>query len=465
MSVEFDGSVLIETDVGIVVVDVCTSGAPLTVTNFIRLCEIGCYRNTLIYHIETDFVACCGDESGTGKGGTSFDELSRRAGVSHREIGEVPALEAGNNVESIWTGHILCALQSESSPRPLSQFFFTLSDASTARYSHLKMRHTVIGRVAEDVSNALPAMSRAYVDDKGRPLRDIRIRKTTVLVYPPSIQPLPENELLAYSNLLPHPDIDVPKTEWDAIMERPSLFTDVMANVDEETAEARKQKLLAESRAIELEILGDLTSADAKPQDNVLFVCKLNPVTKSEDLKIIFSRFGEVTDCEVKRDPETKESLQYAFIAFATREECEEAYRKMQDVVIDGRRIRVDFSQSEGKKKSQIANFQTSTSSASRDPHNRPQEDRRRRDRSPERRATSRDHREGRRRDRHSSDSSSGESEEKRHRKKRSRQRRSDSDSDSDGSHKRRKEAKKKHKGSKKSHKSSRQRSRSRERR
>lgn len=31
-----------------------------------------------------------------------------------------------------------------------------------------------------------------------------------------------------------------------------------------------------------------------KPEDNVLFVCKLNPVTTDEDLEVIFSRFGTI---------------------------------------------------------------------------------------------------------------------------------------------------------------------------
>lgn len=40
--------------------------------------------------------------------------------------------------------------------------------------------------------------------------------------------------------------------------------------------------------------VGDLPDAEVKPEDNVLFVCKLNPVTTDEDLEIIFSRFGPI---------------------------------------------------------------------------------------------------------------------------------------------------------------------------
>ena len=48
----------------------------------------------------------------------------------------------------------------------------------------------------------------------------------------------------------------------------------------------------AKSRAVVLEMIGDLPEADAAPPANMLFVCKLNPVTTEEDLEIIFSRCG-----------------------------------------------------------------------------------------------------------------------------------------------------------------------------
>ena len=50
----------------------------------------------------------------------------------------------------------------------------------------------------------------------------------------------------------------------------------------------------AKARATILEMVGDLPSVDAAPPENVLFVCKLNPVTTDDDLMIIFSRFGKI---------------------------------------------------------------------------------------------------------------------------------------------------------------------------
>uniref|UniRef100_A0A0A9FFZ7 peptidylprolyl isomerase n=1 Tax=Arundo donax TaxID=35708 RepID=A0A0A9FFZ7_ARUDO len=82
----------------------------------------------------------------------------------------------------------------------------------------------------------------------------------------------------------------------------------------------------AHANAVMLEILGDIPDAQIKPAENVLFVCKLNPITQDEDLYTIFSRFGTVTSAEIIRDYKTGDSLCYAFIEFETKEACEHAY-------------------------------------------------------------------------------------------------------------------------------------------
>jgi peptidyl-prolyl cis-trans isomerase-like 4 len=105
----------------------------------------------------------------------------------------------------------------------------------------------------------------------------------------------------------------------------------------------------AKERALVLEMVGDIPDADVKPPENVLFVCKLNPVTREEDLEVIFSRFGAIVSCEVIRDQKSGESLQYAFVEFERESDCEKAYFKMDNVLIDDRRIHVDFSQSVSK--------------------------------------------------------------------------------------------------------------------
>jgi peptidyl-prolyl cis-trans isomerase-like 4 len=125
---------------------------------------------------------------------------------------------------------------------------------------------------------------------------------------------------------------------------------DTEGKTPEEIQEMLEQRE-AKARATILEIVGDLPDADIAPPENVLFVCKLNPVTTDDDLQIIFSRFGKIKGCEVIRDKTSDDSLQYAFIEFEEKKSCEDAYFKMDNVLIDDRRIHVDFSQSVSKYK------------------------------------------------------------------------------------------------------------------
>ena len=121
---------------------------------------------------------------------------------------------------------------------------------------------------------------------------------------------------------------------------------DGLETVDPALLERQTREKEARNRAVVLEMIGDLPEADAKPPEESLFVCKLNPVTTDEDLEIIFGRFGTVTSCDVIRDYKTGDSLCFAFVTFERKEEAEAAYFKMDNVLIDDRRVHVDFSQS-----------------------------------------------------------------------------------------------------------------------
>lgn len=48
----------------------------------------------------------------------------------------------------------------------------------------------------------------------------------------------------------------------------------------EEALEKLRREREARAQALTLEIVGDLPYAEVKPPENVLFVCKLNPVTE-----------------------------------------------------------------------------------------------------------------------------------------------------------------------------------------
>ena len=327
-------SVLIETNVGSVVVDLHVEEAPLASENFIKLCKLKYYNNVLFYSVEKDFIAQTGDPSGTGQGGCSvWGEIS---GDARRRYFKD---EIRDGLKHVRKG-VLGMVSAGSADTNTSKFYVTLRD----RIDFLDNKYTVFGNVVEDDEGVLDAINGLHCDEKCRPYIDTRILHTHVLIDPfqdPSGFP---------KEVPPSPTSDRPSRER---VERRITHGDKIheheGRTEEEIAEIRADQI-ARSKAKILRDLGDIPDEDFVPEENVLFVCKLNSVTTDEDLELIFSRFGDVRSCEIMRDKVTGDSLQYAFIEYATRQQCEKAYLKMNNVTIDDRRIKVDFSQSAGKK-------------------------------------------------------------------------------------------------------------------
>ncbi|XP_060852303.1 peptidyl-prolyl cis-trans isomerase-like 4 isoform X2 [Rhopalosiphum padi] len=197
--------------------------------------------------------------------------------------------------------------------------------------------HIVFGEIAEG-NDVLLKLNETICDVTHRPYQDIRITHTVILEDPYSD---PDGLIVPCQS--PEPPLEVLQSD------RIGADEDITEDIDIEELEEKRLEKEALARATILEIVGDLPSADIAPPENVLFVCKLNPVTSDDDLQIIFSRFGKIVSCEVIRDKKSGNSLQYAFVEFDNQKSCEDAYLKMDNVLIDDRRIHVDFSQSVSK--------------------------------------------------------------------------------------------------------------------
>ena len=214
-----------------------------------------------------------------------------------------------------------------------SQFIITLGE----NIDQLDGKAAIFGEVVEGF-DALEKINTAFVDHSGRPLQDIRLLHTVVLD-DPFEDPI---------DLVEPPQSPVPSAEQRATIR--IAYDEVLEdNNDPEKLEKIRREREARAQALTLELIGDLPFAEVTPPEQILFVCKLNPVTRDEDLELIFSRFGKILSCEIIRDKKTGDSLQYAFIEFGNKEDCERAYFKMQGVLIDDHRIHVDFSQSVSK--------------------------------------------------------------------------------------------------------------------
>lgn len=72
LSSDTEMAVLVNTSVGDMVIDLFTDLCPLTTKNFLKLCKIKYYNNSLFHSVQKDFIAQTGDPTGTGSGGDSI---------------------------------------------------------------------------------------------------------------------------------------------------------------------------------------------------------------------------------------------------------------------------------------------------------------------------------------------------------------------------------------------------------
>eukprot|EP01029_Cantina_marsupialis_P006082 TRINITY_DN16622_c0_g1_i1.p1 TRINITY_DN16622_c0_g1~~TRINITY_DN16622_c0_g1_i1.p1 ORF type:complete len:490 (+),score=128.67 TRINITY_DN16622_c0_g1_i1:62-1531(+) len=323
-------SVILETSKGQITIDLFVDECPKTCLNFLKLCKIKYYNNVLFFNVQKDLMLQTGDPTGTGSGGKSvfgllegdtkrFFKSEITSQLRHTQPGMVGMANFGENCNA-------------------SSFYITTDAAES-----LDDKYTLFGEVVEGLE-VLSQINDSYCDDKGRPFQDVRIRHTHILDDP-------YDDPKGLSRLIPSRSPRRSRPKLETVERR--LADDVTLESDDELDDAEREEKArvaqAKTDALALTLLGKLPDEDVAPPENVLFVCKLNPVTEDEDLEAIFSRHGEIVSCEVIRDKKTAESLQFAFIEFKEKEACNRAYTKMNNVLIDDRRIKVDFSQSVSK--------------------------------------------------------------------------------------------------------------------
>ena len=196
-------SLLLETSLGDIVIDLEVEACPKTCENFLKLAKVYYYnlnaffngrsrlfgplkndcRIRIHYHyyllVSKDFLAQAGDPTATGTGGESIwsyiaSQRGKSSGVvpryftpefvprfKHKEKGTVsmavaPALEG--NVGG-------CG----------SQFFITLAD----NIEYLDGKHAVFGHVVECLET-LEKLNDVFLDQEGRPFKDVRIRHVVI---------------------------------------------------------------------------------------------------------------------------------------------------------------------------------------------------------------------------------------------------------------------------------------------
>ena len=238
----------------------------LTRYSFLKLCKVKYYNYSPFHSVRKGFSIQTGDplgpDSNDSDGGSSIwgllDGESRKEYVAdfhpklkHTERGTVSMATAPGPHDP-------------EARVAASQFFITLDDG----LHYLDGKGAIFGKVVEGY-DTLQKINDSFVDDKGRPLRDIRIRHTVVLDDPfpdppgliePSSSPVPSKKQLATVRIADDEEVD--------------------DNADQETLEKLRREREAKAQALTLEMVGDLPFAEVAPPENVLFVCKLNPITQ-----------------------------------------------------------------------------------------------------------------------------------------------------------------------------------------
>ena len=114
----------IETDKGVIELELYPQHAPKTVNNFVFLAKEGFYDGISFHRVISDFMIQGGDPTGTGRGGPGykFEDEVKGNPLKH-ETGVISMANSGPNTNG-------------------SQFFITHSPQP-----HLNGRHTVFGKI------------------------------------------------------------------------------------------------------------------------------------------------------------------------------------------------------------------------------------------------------------------------------------------------------------------------------
>lgn len=331
-------SVLVETTVGDIVVDLHYGEHKIESYNFLKLCKSQFYQNQCLYDLQKNYSVEFGDallgyedRKELRVHNTSIEGILRQEKEFSRGklIRPTKSSTARKNACKGLLGVLV--VHQERNPLPLigSKSIITLNEGNNDFGDVV-----FFGKILKECWPILDKINTSITDNSRRPLYDIRIRKMHII-----FDPFPDPDtFLVYNVSLPTENVRLPY--------------DVLNKFQGDSAKAEIERDIRR-KELSLEVIGDIPTIGIKPSESVLFICKLNPLTRARDIATIFARFGEIISVEIVRDKESGHSLGYGFIEFNDKKSCEVAYKKMDGILIDDKRVRVDFSQSI-KKRAQI---------------------------------------------------------------------------------------------------------------
>ncbi|KAL0955046.1 hypothetical protein HGRIS_003964 [Hohenbuehelia grisea] len=157
-------SVTLHTTHGELKIEVFCEAVPKTAENFLALCASNYYDGCNFHRNIKGFMIQTGDPGGTGKGGQSIwgkpfpDEI--RSTLKFNARGMVAMANSGPDTNN-------------------SQFFITY-----AKQAHLDSKYTIFGKVIDGADSTLDALERIPVNNKNRPLTEVKLTHVTIHANP-----------------------------------------------------------------------------------------------------------------------------------------------------------------------------------------------------------------------------------------------------------------------------------------
>jgi peptidylprolyl isomerase len=149
-------TILLQTTMGDVKIDLFEKTMPITAGNFRKLVEKKFYDGTIFHRVISDFMIQGGDPEGTGYGGPGYTIKDELPSDNRNARGTISMANSGPN-----TGG--------------SQFFINVVDNRG-----LDRKHPVFGKVVAGM-DVVDAISKTPTDAEDRPKKTVTIRKASVL--------------------------------------------------------------------------------------------------------------------------------------------------------------------------------------------------------------------------------------------------------------------------------------------
>jgi cyclophilin family peptidyl-prolyl cis-trans isomerase len=146
----------VSTTVGEFTIELDSAAAPATVNNFVVLTRYGFYDDTPCHRIISDFIAQCGDPTGTGLGGPGYSFADELPGPGAYELGSVAMANSGPDSNG-------------------SQWFVITGDQGV----RLPPNYSLFGKVTDGLDDAVVWMN-GLGTSSGTPLDDVRVKSVTI---------------------------------------------------------------------------------------------------------------------------------------------------------------------------------------------------------------------------------------------------------------------------------------------